>query len=194
VLRAADVRRRAFGLASVNDAQVGAITFVQRNDSALRLAPHFHTLAADGAWVPGEDGDLHFRALPEPTAQEVAQLAAWTHARLIAVLERHGRIADLASDQPVLASCYGAVAADIQILGAEPGRRTQKLFGPVRYPEPTAERPVAEVGGVNIHAGTAVDGRDRRRLERLCRYMARPPLSAERLLVCGGQGKVRRMP
>ena len=77
MLRAADVRRRAFGLASVNDAQVGAITFVQRNDSALRLVPHFHTLAADGARArgrgvpaeralrrPGEDGDLHFRALP----------------------------------------------------------------------------------------------------------------------------------
>ncbi|MBM3274372.1 MAG: transposase [Candidatus Sericytochromatia bacterium] len=29
--------------------------------------------------------------------------------------------------------------------------------------------------------GTAIDGRDRRRLERMCRYMARPPLCAERL-------------
>ena len=26
-----------------------------------------------------------------------------------------------------------------------------------------------EVRGVNVHAGTAIDGRDRKRLERLCR-------------------------
>jgi len=181
--------KRTFGLSSVKDAEVGAITFIQRNDSALRLSPHFHTLAADGAWVSGEDGELRFLPLPEPTAEEVAQLASWTHARLLVVLERHGRLDDLAADQPVLASCYGAAAADVQILGAEPGSRTQKLFGPVRS-DPTGQKPVAEVGGVNLFADTAIDGRDRRRLERLCRYMARPPLCAERLEV-QDDGKVR---
>jgi len=40
---------------------------------------------------------------------------------------------------------------------------------------------VAEVGGVNVHAQVAVDGRDRPRLERLCRYMARPAVCQERL-------------
>lgn len=40
---------------------------------------------------------------------------------------------------------------------------------------------LADVGGVNVHAGPAIDGRDRRRLERLCRYIARPPLAQERL-------------
>ena len=34
---------------------------------------------------------------------------------------------------------------------------------------------LAEVGGVNIHAKVVVDGRDRKRLERLCRYVARQP-------------------
>ena len=109
--------KRAFGLGSVDDALVGAITFVQRCDGALRIDPHFHTLAADGTWVRDEQGDLRFRALDDPSPEEVAQLAGWTHARL-----------------------------------------------------------VAEVGGVNVHASAAIDGRDRRRLERLCRYMARPPL------------------
>ena len=40
---------------------------------------------------------------------------------------------------------------------------------------------VAEVGGVNIHAGVAVHGRDRQGLERLCRYVTRPPIALERL-------------
>ena len=33
----------------------------------------------------------------------------------------------------------------------------------------------------SIHAGQPIDGRDRRRLERLCRYVARPRMSRERL-------------
>ncbi|MBM3270572.1 MAG: transposase [Candidatus Sericytochromatia bacterium] len=182
--------KRLFGLASVSDAQVGAITFVQRNDSALRLAPHFHTLAADGAWVRGEDGDLRFLALPEPTAEEVAQLATRVHVRLLRTLERHGRLGELSADEHVLASCYGAAAGDVQVLGADPGQRTQKVFGPVPVQVSATETPVAQVGGVNIHAATAVDGRDRRRLERLVRYMARPPVCTERL-VLQDDGKVR---
>jgi hypothetical protein len=37
------------------------------------------------------------------------------------------------------------------------------------------------VGGVSLHANVAVPAGDRRRLERLCRYVARPPLATERL-------------
>jgi hypothetical protein len=39
----------------------------------------------------------------------------------------------------------------------------------------------ASAGGVSLHANVAVPGRDRRRLERLCRYVARPPVATERL-------------
>jgi len=34
---------------------------------------------------------------------------------------------------------------------------------------------------VNLHARQCVDGRDRRQLERLCRYITRPPLAQDRL-------------
>ena len=155
--------KRELGLERVTDALPGAITFVQRSDSSLRVWPHFHTLAADGAWVRSSDGTLRFHTLGEPTPQDVAQVATWTHARLLRVLERHGRAESLASDEPVLVSCYGASAADVQLLGAEPGERTAKLFGPVSYAEPRAPLPAAEVGGVNVHVGAAIDGRDRRR-------------------------------
>lgn len=32
-----------------------------------------------------------------------------------------------------------------------------------------------------LHAGLALDGRDRKRVERVCRYLGRPPISQERL-------------
>jgi hypothetical protein len=133
------------------------VTFVQRCDASLRLNPHFHT-----------------------------QVARWTHARLVKVVARHGRSLDgaddggadaLVSEQPVLASCYAASAADVQLLGAEPGASTRKLGRPVAVRATHAQSGAAVVEGVNVHAGVAVDGRDRPKLERLCRYVARPPLS-----------------
>jgi hypothetical protein len=37
------------------------------------------------------------------------------------------------------------------------------------------------VAGFSVHANVAVPVRDRKRLERLCRYVARPPVATERL-------------
>ncbi len=109
------------------------------------------------------------------------------------VLAKHGRSLEgieevaepLVVEQPVLASCYGASASDVQLLGAQPGQRT----GPVGV----ASKPNAlavEVGGVKVHAGPAIDGRDRRRIERLVRYMARPPLAQDRVAL-HEDGRVR---
>ncbi len=39
----------------------------------------------------------------------------------------------------------------------------------------------AMIDGVSLHANVAVPARDRRRLEKLCRYIARPPVATERL-------------
>ena len=118
----------------------------------------------------------------------MAEVAARTHAGIARVLERHGRSLEgtsdtsdeLALEQTVLASCYAASAGDVQLLGAAPGQKTAKLVQPVRR-LPSPSEPLAEVGGVNVHAKVAFDGRDRPRLERLCRYLARPPLAQERL-------------
>jgi hypothetical protein len=140
----------------------------------------------------GDDGALSFAPLGEPSTEDVCDVATWTHARLVKILARHGRCLDgpddggadaLVTEQPVLASCYAASAADVQLLGAEPGARTGKLGRPVavRARDASSTGAVAEVGGVNVHAKVVVDGRDRAQLERLCRYIARPPLSVERL-------------
>ena len=189
--------KRALGLRSVGAAEIGAVTFVQRCDSSLRLNVHFHTLALDGVYVRDESGALRFHRLPDPTHEEVVQVATWVHERLARVLERHGRSLEgdddapsvLADEQPALASLYDASAADRQILGEAPGQTTRKLVRAVREVVPPGEA-LADVGGVNVHAGAAIDGRDRKRLERLCRYIARPPLAQERLEE-HGDGRLR---
>jgi hypothetical protein len=93
------LRRRAkphLGLASVAEAHPGAVTFVQRFDSALRLNVHAHTLALDGVYVRQADGALAFRALPAPSAAEVADVARRTALRACAILLRRGRSASCA--------------------------------------------------------------------------------------------------
>jgi hypothetical protein len=149
------LRRRAkreLGLRSVADAQIGAITFVQRADSSLRLNVHFHCLVLDGVYIRDEAGGLRFCELPSPTPEQVAEVARWTHERLGRVLERHGRSLDdlddapdeLAQDQPALASCYGASVSDRQLLGADPGQRTRKLVTRSgRPPQPARPSPMS---------------------------------------------------
>ena len=48
---------------------------------------------------------------------------------------------------------------------------------------PVAQPPCSWIrsSGLGLHANVAVPARDRRRLERLCRYVARPPVATERL-------------
>jgi hypothetical protein len=49
-------------------------------------------------------------------------------------------------------------------------------------PAPNARR-CATISGFSIHAGVCISGRNRLRLERLCRYAARPPISTDRLSI-----------
>ena len=56
---------------------------------------------------------------------------------------------------------------------------TQRLGGEERPLPPLC----AALDGYNLHAGVTVGARDRAALERLCRYVSRPPLALERLAV-----------
>jgi hypothetical protein len=86
----------------------------------------------------------------------------------------------LAHEQPALSACYQAAAGGQQLFGDSAGKPVLRLVlgaaGTQRAPKLGAE-----VRGVNIHASAAVPGTDRPRIERLCRYAARPPLAQERL-------------
>jgi hypothetical protein len=150
-----------------------------------------HVLCIDGVYLRANDGALGFHALPEPTVAEVADVAARTAARVARLLRKHGRDLDepssveydtLQDRQPVLASCYRVAIAGQQLLGQQPGQPVLRLMVEPKNPAARqAKRLVAQVRGFNVHAERFVDGRDRPQLERLCRYLARPALSNDRL-------------
>ncbi|MBW1877472.1 MAG: transposase [Deltaproteobacteria bacterium] len=74
-----------------------------------------------------------------------------------------------------LASVSGRVA-----LGTRAGRRPRALMGPPGSQWRPPKR-CAQSGYYSLHAGVRLAARDRNALERLCRYILRPPLSHSRL-------------
>lgn len=188
--------KRELDLDSVARAHTGSVVAIQRTDSALRLNVHLHVLSLDGVYVRDPAGELVFHELPTPTHAEVAEVARRTAERIEQILRAHGRSLDpelaqdephlLCLDEPGLAACYAAAAQGISLTGDRAGRPTLRLIVPrdkVEAPagEVDADPPVAEVRGVNVHAKQVVDGRDRNQLERLCRYITRPPVGQDRL-------------
>jgi Putative transposase len=58
------------------------------------------------------------------------------------------------------------------------------LAAPQRITPPTAPPRPLEVSafGMSLHAATVIDGRDRKRLERMCRYLLRPPFAHDAMV------------
>jgi hypothetical protein len=75
--------------------------------------------------------------------------------------------------------------------GPQAGRKVFSLqtLPPIDIDE-THSAAVGQVAGFNLHAGVAARADQRRKLERLCRYIARPAVS-EQSLSLTAQGKVR---
>jgi hypothetical protein len=182
-------RAREFGAAA--KAQCGAVTFIQRFGSALNLHLHLHMLAIDGVYAADEDGHPQFQVLLAPDDEEIAHLTASLAEAITKLLLRRGLGPDsdpeesdpLSRDQPWLASLYAAAVSGRVAFGPHAGRRVTRI-GDQIDPESIdalASPRCASVAGFSLHANTSVPARDRQRLERLCRYCARPPIAIERL-------------
>ena len=191
----ADTRRRAKRDLGVARGVCGSVTFIQRFGSALNLTPHFHALVLDGVYEGGFSDPGGFHALEPPTTDDVARVLAGAARRIRRRLERLGIEEGedrLAADEPLLAMLGAASIRSRIATGPEAGAPWRRLGDRVDPRsdgegegglEPGAGIPPRCVrhGGMSLHADVAVPARDRRRLERLCRYVARPPLALERL-------------
>ena len=185
------LRRRARVHSGVRQAQCVAVTFVQRFGGALNLNVHFHTLVLDGVYAAGEGRGIRFHPLPPPDDAAVARVTTRIARRILALLERRGlgpqadpdEADPLRRDQPLLAELYGASVHGRIATGPRAGHRVSTLGDGIdveNHVVPGSPR-CASVLGINVHANVCVPARDRQRLERLCRYCARPAVATERL-------------
>ncbi|MGE0445040.1 MAG: transposase [Vicinamibacterales bacterium] len=186
-------RARAGGL---HDPRGGAVAIVQRFGGALNLNIHIHALVLDGVFARAADGRLAFHAAPGVTAADVADVLAAIQPGVARVLARLGLGQDgdqadsFAEATPVLAGLAAASAQGMVSLGGRPGSRPGRRGVTVDGP---AERRLgacqARWEGFDLHAGLLVPAGDRDRLERVCRYTLRPPVTDERLRL-GTDGRV----
>jgi len=184
------------------DGRGGAVTAIQRCGSALNTNIHFHTLVAEGVFELWPNGSLRFVPAPAPpTDVEVGRLLVSVRRRIVRLVRRHGIELDgaledeqasdpLSLDSPALAAIRGASVIGRVATGPRAGQLIMRLGS-----DPTAE--VVTTGGprhahregFDLHANAAVPVGDRKRLERLCRYVLRPPVAQDALELTS-EGKV----
>jgi len=180
------------GLDTVRDAHCGSVTYIQRADSGLRLNLHFHALVIDGIFLRQDDwlAKPTFHALPPPSDEQIAHVAIAVRCKVLCLLEEAGHTLgdadafetfdDFSEREPVLAACAAASTAGtvaVFVRAALPGERWRD---PMQAPVLTSTRCV-NADGFSLHANTHVGANDRKGLEKLCRYAARPPIAMKRL-------------
>jgi hypothetical protein len=167
----------------------------QRFGSALNLNVHFHLLALDGVYRREGEGRLVFVPVSSPSTEELKGLVQRIAERIGRSLERSGLIerdidnAYLAFDPAEEAPNHGLLGSSITYRIATGSREGQMVFTLQTLPaEPDAPRPeVAESSGFSLHAGIAAKASQRDKIERLARYVSRPPVATERLSLTRGR-------
>ena len=153
-------RARAFG--AVRKPRSGAVSFIQRFDSALRLNLHIHSLVIDGVYAADDDDQPQFQVLPAPDDEEIAQLTEALAVRIRKFLHQRGLGPDsdpeesdpLSRDQPWLAGLYAASVRGRITYGANSGRRVTRVGDQIdpETMEAFSGSRCATVDGFSLHA------------------------------------------
>jgi len=190
-----DVYARGARARGMPGGRTGSVTVMQRAGSGLNTNLHFHTLVLDGVFTEAPEGALAFHPAPGPSDAEVAAALAMIRHRVQRLLVRRGLEpgddatgpADrLADESPVLAGIVGASVQGRVALGSRAGARVRRLGAERDTATVTSRGPrQAHLAGFDLHANVWVSAHDRAGVERLSRYILRPPFAQERLRLRG---------
>jgi len=186
------LRRRARKTLTASRLYCGSVCFLQRSGGSINLNPHYHALVLDGVYVstlPYEPPG--FSPLPPPSDEEAARITATIARRVERLLVRKGLLGEHAATDPdpmeteesLLPQLYSASVQGRIATGPQAGQRQLRLGDriDVDRAEAISGPRCASLQGFSLHADVCVPGRGRRRLERLARYCARPPIASDRL-------------
>jgi hypothetical protein len=184
---------------SQKTSRTGAVTLIQRFGSALNLNIHFHLLVLDGVYVLTATGP-RFRRVAPPAPVELEGLLGRIVARIARQLERRGLLVRDAEnsylsagpgDEAGLEALLGHSITYRIALGPNEGRKAFTLQTVTAALEaPAGDERLAKHSGFSLHAGVAAAAHQRDKVERLCRYIARPAVATGRLALTAG-GVVR---
>jgi hypothetical protein len=145
---------------------------------------HFHTLFADGVYYKTENGDYKFLRLSEPTQEELISLASKIQNKVNVLVQKLGLDdQDQCGFDETLLSDVATISIQNKAGFGERAGQGLRRYGIKKIEvDPEGNDPYsANVGGFSLNARVWVGGRDREKLEKLIRYMARGPIATERL-------------
>ena len=176
-------------------ARTGSVTLIQRFGSALNLNIHFHMLFLDGVYVVDSPhaNRPRFQWVREPTSAQLTQLAHTIARRVGRMLEREGLLereserldfSGVLDEEDPMTDLVGHSITYRIAVGPHRGRKvfTLQTLAGSDWENGSADAP-GNIAGFSLHAGVAVKRNQREKLERLCRYICRPPVSEKRLSV-----------
>ena len=174
-------------------ARTGAVTLIQRFGSSLNLNVHFHMIFLDGFFVDDE-GDKNGQSFKPVTPHQVSEIVELAHkisVRLARYLERSGLIEGDAESQYLADDAlnagemndYQGYSVNYRIsVGPQKGKKVFSLQTlPAMQEGVESGTLLGNVAGFSLHAGVSAKADERDKLERLCGYIARPPVSIKRL-------------
>jgi hypothetical protein len=163
----------------------GSVTFVQRFGSALNLNVHLHAVFSDGVYLESDTSKPLFEQVPAPTLADIRHITEKIARRVHRWLEQRMNDSEIGDDfaqkEPLLSQCYAASMRYLTALGKCAGQPLMRVIAEMDPENKNADREARTVLGYNMHASIPIEAHDRRGLEKLLRYMGRPPLSEERL-------------
>ena len=172
--------------AGYKDVRAGSVTSCQRFGGAININPHFHVLELDGVYA-NEEGKATpvFVPAADLEDEDVKNIVETTAQRVIGLLARRGildgdQLDPLAEESPLLAGVTAASVKGMIATGERAGMRVRRVLSEPAEGVRTGHLCYAS-RGFSLHAATAVAAGDRAALERLCKYVARPPLAVGRL-------------
>ncbi|WP_230537344.1 transposase, partial [Teredinibacter turnerae] len=171
-----------------------------RNDEAYRANCNLWRGNPRNPYQEKHNGQLRFHRVDAPTASELNTLVAAISQRVVGHLERQGLLVrddessylalDLQDDDAMNQLQEHSITYRIAV-GPQQGRKVFTLQTiPSWEDDDFGTNQVGKIAGFSLHAGVATKTRERRKLERLCRYISRPAVSEKRLALTS-QGKVR---
>jgi hypothetical protein len=170
--------------------RAGAVAFVQRFDSALRLNVHFHVLWLDGVYshelgrigvewceheqVTDADVALLVRRVRDRVRRKLRQMGKWPE-------DGDASDTDVAcggdAGEQLLLELDAAAVQGVALSGERAGKRDVRVGGGSRN-EPFVKGPLcADFDGFSLHGAVRVAAGDRKRLEHWWRYAGRPAIA-----------------
>jgi ribosomal protein S27E len=179
------------GMTVKSSAQSGAVTLIQRFGSALNLNVHFHMLYLNGVY----DAKGYFWPVKPPTREDLDVITHTIARRVARHLEKagylvrdpeHEYLALLPDEDDAMNAIVGASITYRLAFGPNAGKKALTLQTvPASTHETKPNELVSRQSGFSLHAGVACKSNQRKKLERLCRYITRPAIAEQRLSLAG---------